>query len=1646
MSGEEFDESNTSLSRNWRKGRRRNENSQFRWQKRQASDTQNAYFGSKNVSIFATILGLATLFGLAMFLWILFAAPRRTEFLIIAPTNYYHPLPPIAWTVEDTNSIEALNRETINVQNGSPAFEYRENWDTRFTNDLQNLANSRAECLVIVFRMHGAVNEDLIPCLIPPEYSDVQSQDQRGWILASKNWIPISEIFEQLKSPSLNKKNKLLVFDCNQQLENWDLGVFENRFFSRLEEAFKKSELPNTAILTANRDHECNWSSETLRHSVFGHYLAKGLAGEADDPQMNFGNGDYLISLKELSEYVRQKALKWTCRNRGKSQSPMLLLGDLTGDVVIASRPNKWTQKELSRPSRAVPQTVTEQQLDKLWSDMDALQSAHPLTYSPFQWESMRQELIHLEKLSRSGAAYLDIAKRRYINLAIKTQSSRKKLSKLEGTHPSIFDRWNVLANRPFRSPAELHLHDVSLGQYLGAISETVAGTIRPVIQRLAAEWSETDANKLLADFNNKRTDTYSIIALLEFMNRYRTRSLWRTNPDVLADLIRCHDLADRLAVPNVIKGEFIDQRAHALVRPWLDKLDESRRITQDLLASTNPADIQTVRDQLNELLEDYAKIEATLLKASEIFQVTDEAKVNLSYFAQWSVSPIRSGEIFTEIAGDSYASRAIDPIAVQKDLEELLQRFEIETAISESISNSEVNPARFSDLFQYAEIFQNSYSELQESFKDCLKNQLEADPTASTLCELLALLEMPLLNNFERREARTKCQLISESLSNHSESAEETHSLRMDVTSDTSNKHRSEVLKIFVDDLLPNNEQLSEQTRGASLREYLLSLLANKAAEIGQKRSIEAIRQTLSERVRTLRSVARFYSPNIYSPSTTPSQDPVRSLQTIDLSQLLIWHAHRTQSDFWGNFGHLKHPFYLTSSQDQIDAAKSVLRIKFAEVLNQVVWPTQLEESFLFKTIPNQRVTYAQGNVASLNVKVSSSSKSLTRTGRVALIIRNSVDNTRPIDGIEIRRAGSQLQLQNTLEIPAESENVLFHLTTQKPTDRFGNYEAVGVFRGHETTSQFVVQNVGGVTTTFVPNTAPSEVVVLRSLPKIPSVVVVVDGSHSMSFEVPTEATQGKSISLLDRSRGLVSLLLSRLSENKETRLGVRFFGHRVGWSVDQPNKVLRQNNYIEPIPDSKSPSDDVELVLPLGRYDEFAAAKVQSRLKSIAPWGQTPLYLAIVEALKDFDTDSKDTVKSIVVFSDGANYQFNPGVLNDSTVTPTSAAEVINAWKTHPDTTIYFVAMGLETIPANLADTEIGVILNQTRGKFFTENEFAELIGQLEKPSTMNKYSITHDGKTESEPLDLTVPYRPDPSELPLGLNINVQSLSQDVILEGGEALAFEPSTNGDYLRLNDDEINVIENAFLTKPDGLASGTRVGLFQPYLNGEKANFQIVFYDAVFRYLPKPKEIWIEITPLRDGKPASPTPFLFFDRDFSPKKAFPTLLCSVNRWPEGANAAAVHVWASDQRTASTATVTQKEIEDSKQPLFEKEIEGIKCRLNFGPDSDNDQLNRVDVIEYHGANESSPSALRVETSSESIAQPLEIIRQYDHQNRVVMHTFFFRKSDFDNGNNNFQIDFTTRKAILAASDRILDPAGIRTSVNALDDVIQSTPQN
>ena len=224
----------------------------------------------------------------------------------------------------------------------------------------------------------------------------------------------------------------------------------------------------------------------------------------------------------------------------------------------------------------------------------------------------------------------------------------------------------------------------------------------------------------------------------------------------------------------------------------------------------------------------------------------------------------------------------------------------------------------------------------------------------------------------------------------------------------------------------------------------------------------------------------------------------------------------------------------------------------------------------------------------------------------------------------------------------------------------------------------------------------------------------------------------------------------------------------------------MLPQLNYPSVIPDDLVPSRDTDAIVPLGRFTPEMIGGVSRTLAKMIPWGQSPLYLAMIEAFKDFGADDNSTTKSIVVITDGDNFQFNlSGRPGGDGGNPTSIDDVMRAWES-AKIPLFILGVGISDSETPNARKTLQSLAQRTQGKYYDIENGSDLLRALLEQLATADYQVKLDSSA-----DLQLPSPPVESKLNSQVEIKnialatsryqvlFQSISKPIQLAGGESL---------------------------------------------------------------------------------------------------------------------------------------------------------------------------------------------------------------------------------------------------------------------------------
>jgi hypothetical protein len=227
-------------------------------------------------------------------------------------------------------------------------------------------------------------------------------------------------------------------------------------------------------------------------------------------------------------------------------------------------------------------------------------------------------------------------------------------------------------------------------------------------------------------------------------------------------------------------------------------------------------------------------------------------------------------------------------------------------------------------------------------------------------------------------------------------------------------------------------------------------------------------------------------------------------------------------------------------------------------------------------------------------------------------------------------------------------------------------------------------------------------------------AVLFILDCSNSMGDEMPVLPRAGNVPQLapkLDVAKrvleGALEEIATRNQDGANILVGVRFYGHRVGWVPGStPPRMLVQEQHAGQVPSGLRPSRDVETIQRVGRLGPPELAGIKAQLNRLVPWGETPLYLSLEQALADFDGVPRESDKTIVAILDGRNNQFEP---------TTTLEDVLRASEERPNVRIHILGLDIRDAEAEAARDEHTRLATAAGGTYSDVGSGSELATRM-------------------------------------------------------------------------------------------------------------------------------------------------------------------------------------------------------------------------------------------------------------------------------------------------------------------------------------------
>jgi hypothetical protein len=292
------------------------------WRSGGATPPRPSSTSSAGVRLFLlTALLLITLGGAIAWLVVYVEHAEPVVFRSFAIREYAEPLPSTPFAAQDSAELAHCFSE-------QPAADNTVHSELLVLKALDALTLQNPGVIVVVH----------LCALARGDGSGVQVITANPGIGAPPGKVPLARVLQAMRK--CKAKHKLLLLDLARPLADARLGILADDVAEQVQLELKgeddKEPLGFFVLTACAGQAQVAETSEELGSSIFAHYLARGLRGEADGwkAQGDRGERDGSISVTELAEFVRAGVERWVRQNRGTRQTPTLW-GDRTQDFSL---------------------------------------------------------------------------------------------------------------------------------------------------------------------------------------------------------------------------------------------------------------------------------------------------------------------------------------------------------------------------------------------------------------------------------------------------------------------------------------------------------------------------------------------------------------------------------------------------------------------------------------------------------------------------------------------------------------------------------------------------------------------------------------------------------------------------------------------------------------------------------------------------------------------------------------------------------------------------------------------------------------------------------------------------------------------------------------------------------------------------------------------------------------------------------------------------------------------------------------------------------------------------------------------------------------------------------------------------------------
>ncbi len=1420
------------------------------------------------------LLGGLLAFGCGgLFLYTALTAPRRTPLFILS-ANYAPAWDLNPWTNENANLLRQMDRRSLSVISGGDGSDVANgNW-TKFDEQLLATIDQRSQMPVLLYlNLHGGVDDAGEPRLIPVQ---APSDDPRSWMSV---WDLLQHVDELLRD---RPRSAVLLLECGRSNRHTPAASGATTFASAmqrlLESRAKKLNFENLHVLLASTDNRPTVTDWHVGCDLFTRELARGLHGAADQREYG-GNQDGYVQFAELSAFVSEQVGRWSQHHRASRQ-------------VVWSWSHKPSRTDLTwklsgefqfpEPLPA-PAAHDLEQIHQAWQSVSALHDQRPWKAFPGQWQTLCNYVLGLEQAVHGG------------------QAAREKIPTLT---TAVKDRADWLQQQLKALP-----NNQTIEQRVAEAQSITWGQVAK---------ASTDSPALRADTRETGADPLGSVPVLELLARDQSYKAW-SQPSISTRYARIRSQAATQAAsvePAIQAKSWRESDSQEELRSLELAIDDS------LLADVEPRKIVELIDRYERRVQQWEQI---CQAHQQQIEFRDATLANLPEVAECLLS-------VTQIAESENPSQA--GASEFHQLEDQLVLLSMTTArLCEVLADDDATFGTGS-LPDLAAMLQPLVDRQTQLWEQLLRDDLE--PSAAHLDRLRSLVNFAWFPTrqsapFNLGLIRTKAWMRLREWEHRVDSVPLDAALAEDITSSLNTQPDHEFQRYLAACVLGKSR--SSALSPAEMRGWLRQMRG----------------QALSVNPDDLTGVAlqawnRAALESRLSAGLTGISDDGQSIanyHNLCAAHRVLTFAEETLDSFWSVPRHDSQPYYTWLTMEAVGEVRSLeTRLQKSlgsSVANSVAalaaatgrrQPGSTSEAASSTAVSSRRLALAQRiqlvteRMEQRELAARSALKSRPRwipdldtslmRGEDALSWLMQVDvetgehfGSLPTGTACVTLGGGSLRQRQPLEVDQKFSGAALTFSlgafAQQPSDEPSPVNIALTFRGHDYPSQLLPQpDPGRVVRAKYVRASSTGLTIYDESPGPRLRTFILDCSASMVEPATGEinrtgatANARPDMNKLDAAK-LALLDLLRHMRDEGDQVSVLLYGHRIAQGSAEQG-TLQQTKYLEKFPSSGplEPYADVETILPLGRFGEAEYQSVSARLAQVLPWGQTPLYLALAEALQTERRNS--SAHDVVVISDGRNYQFNPSP--DKRPEPEEVIQL--AQDRHA--AIHVIGFGVPADQVADSSRQFEQLAQGTGGTATLQIADASLLSQrlveFREPATYRVLLV--DGSTftgfANERLTL-----PDPKKPNEKIAIEYAGKSYFVPLNAGAALRLSVDARGNLIVDAASQESIVLVGLLDA-DRQPTGTLIGLSPPTRTADVLSWKLSLQSQDAQVIPRPQRVWVELQPSSsNAQPTEPyQPYVFAGNNWSNDTPLPVLEFTTADWPIDADRARISVWVMD---------------------------------------------------------------------------------------------------------------------------------------------------